>query len=334
MQNFPLPRIDNDDELRELLVPYCRIKTGDIWKDAEGMHKIGCLDAADSYSLKELLGEEKAVLAIHDPPYNFVAFEERESKTFADWSKLWIKNSFDFMLDDSSLYIWLGADQNNHFQPFPEFILMMRDSGFTSRSFITMRNQRGYGTQKNWMAVRQELLYYVKGQPAFNVNAEYTDIPKVLRGYYKVVNGKQTENIERSKSEFIRAGNVWIDIQQVFYRMEENVNGCYAQKPLKAIGRIISASSAENEIVLDFFSHSGTTLLSAEMLNRKCYTVDKDPVFCEISLRRLENYRSSGKTGWQNSNPFEQEIADDKKLRNYLAHLYKKNHEENLVSGI
>ena len=56
-----------------------------------------------------------------------------------------------------------------------------------------MRNQRGYGTQKNWMAVRQELLYYIKGKPNFNIDAEYTDIPKVMNGYYKKVNGKTTK---------------------------------------------------------------------------------------------------------------------------------------------
>ena len=122
--------------------------------------------------------------------------------------------------------------------------LHVDDAGTTvsRRSFITLRNQRGYGTQKNWMAVRQELLYYVKGSPIFNVDAEYTDIPKILRGYYKEVNGQITENMQRSRSENIRAGNVWVDVQQVFYRMEENVSGCYAQKPLKSIDRIIRAT--------------------------------------------------------------------------------------------
>ncbi len=194
-------------------------------------------------------------------------------------------------------------------------MVMMRETGFRPRSFITMRNQRGYGTQKNWMAVRQELLYYLKGAPVFNVEAEYTDIPKILRGYYKEVNGVATENLERSKSENIRAGNVWVDVQQVFYRMEENVNGCYAQKPLKTCERIIRASSNRGELILDFFAHSGSTLLSAEMLGRKCHTMDIDPVFCEIVIRRLEHYRTTGRTGWQNSNPFAIEIASDKELR-------------------
>jgi site-specific DNA-methyltransferase (adenine-specific) len=197
----------------------------------------------------------------------------------------------------------------------------MKSSGLTSRSFITMRNQRGYGTQYNWMAIRQELLYYVKGKPKFNIQAEYTNIPKVLRGYFKNIGGELTENLERSKSEFIRAGNVWIDVQQVFYRMEENVNGCFAQKPLKAIKRIIEASSKKNDLVTDFFAHSGTTLIASELLDRKCITFDYDPVYCEITLRRLENLRANNKTGWQNSNPFYNEIRNDKKI---LAHLKKK----------
>ena len=318
MQNFPLPRIDSDEELQQLLLPYCRLKKGDLWIDPTGKHKIGCLDAGNASEINQLMNGESASLAVQDPPYNFVAFEEMEEKRFVAWCVNWVKNSFDSLSENSSFYVWLGADQKNHLQPLPDFILMMQNSGFHSRSFITMRNQRGYGTQKNWMSVRQELLYYIKGNPVFNVNAEYTDIPKILKGYYKVVDGKVTENSERSKSEFIRAGNVWVDIQQVFYRMEENVNGCYAQKPLKAIERIINASSDQNDIVLDLFSHSGTTLLAAEINNRRCFTSDLNPVFCEITLRRLENYRSNSKTGWQNSNPFAKEILEDKKLKEYL----------------
>ena len=181
-----------------------------------------------------------------------------------------------------------------------------------------MRNQRGYGTQKNWMDVRQELIYYVRGNPTFNVEAEYTDIPKILRGYYKEVNGEVTENLQRSKSEYIRAGNVWVDVQQIFYRMEENVNGCYAQKPLKACERIVKASSCEGDLVLDFFAHSGSTALCCEILSRRCLTADIDPVFCEITIRRLEHYRRTGQLGWQNSNPFHAELAGDNNLKELI----------------
>ncbi len=308
MKNNPLPRLDSDTEIREQLLPLCRIQHGQIWTDPQGKHRVACVDATDHTAIKELFGDEKGALAIHDPPYNLVAFEERELSDFIVWCRGWVDNSMAVLDKNSSFYVWLGADQNNGFQPLPDFMVMMRGTDLQPRSFITMRNQRGYGTQKNWMAVRQELLYYKRGNPTFNIEAEYTDIPKILRGYYKEVNGQVTENFERSKSENIRAGNVWVDVQQVFYRMEENVSGCYAQKPLKSIERIVKASSNAGDLVLDFFAHSGTTLLASELLGRRCFTADLDPIYCEITIRRLERFRSQRKLGWQNGHPFEQEI--------------------------
>ncbi len=322
MANFALPRLDKDEQLKELLLPYCRLKKGDVWSDPKRKHKIGCFSAEESSKIKKILRNKKAKLAVHDPPYNIVAFQKMSAKEYADWCKVWVLNTEQILDDDSSLYVWLGADQNNHLEPFAEFIIMMKKSNFNTRSFITMRNQRGFGTQKNWMAVRQELLYYTKGEPAFNIDGVYTKINKVLKGYFKDINGELLENTERGKSDYIRASNVWIDVQQVFYLMEENVNGCYAQKPLKALERIINVSSNPNDIVVDFFAHAGTTLIACEKLKRKCITVDIDPIHCEISIRRLENFRENGKTGWQKSNPFAEEILSDTKIKNHLEKKY------------
>ena len=305
-----LTRLDIDEELRKKILPYCRLKKGEIWIEPKGKHKVGVLDATSTSDTKKLFGKEKARLVINDPPYNVVVGNSNTQNLskinideYIEFSRKWVSNVLSFLDKDASLYIWLGADQNDGFQPLPEFIIMMRKfNELKTRSFITMRNQRGYGTQKNWMSVRQELLYYIKGDPHFKVI--YTDIPKILRGYYKEVNGKMTDNFERSKSAFIRPGNVWVDVQQVFYRMEENVPGAYAQKPLKAISRIIEASSKKNDLVADFFSHSGVTLIASEMLGRKCYAMEIDPVFAELSIRRLEHYRKTEKTGWQWNNPF------------------------------
>lgn len=307
-----LERIDGNDTLRNELLPYCRLSYGQIWEDPQCGHRIACLDAANQTHMGLLLADNKTALAIQDPPYNVavgnvnsVNLSRVPVQDYVDWSRTWVSNTSRILSGDASLYVWLGADQNAGFQPLADFIVMMRTfPEFKTRSLITMRNQRGYGTQHNWMAVRQELLYYTKGQAQFNVDAEYTDIPKILRGYYKKVNGQITENLERSRSENIRAGNVWVDIQQVFYRMEENVPGCYAQKPLKAIERIIAASSKVGDVVVDSFAHSGTTLLGCERLKRRCFTCDIDPVFAEITLRRLERYRRTGKAGWQSENPF------------------------------
>jgi len=326
MSGDQLPRIDANQSLRKLLLPFCRLKYGEVWEDSVLGHRVGCLDAASAGDNQKLIKGQKLSLAIQDPPYNVIVGNSNTEnlgkislETYMDWSRKWVENTLTILKDNASLYIWLGADQNEGFQPLPDFMAMMRDfKELKTRSFITMRNQRGYGTQKNWMAVRQELLYYIKGKPDFNIKAEYTDIPKILRGYYKKVSGKITENLERSRSENIRAGNVWVDIQQVFYRMEENVPGCYAQKPLKAIERIISASSKPGDSVVDCFAHAGTTLLASEKLKRSCLTMDIDPIFAEITIRRLEHFRKTGKAGWQFESPFPE-----------VEFQYKRDHEEN-----
>ncbi len=322
MKKFLLPRLDKDPLLQEMLLKYCRLKNNEIWVDKLNGHIVGCLDVEDKIKIKNII-KEKATLAIHDPPYNLVTFTKRKLKDFINWSERWVNLTYEILSANSSFYVWLGADQKNNFAPFPQFIEMLGRTNFRSKSFITLRNQRGYGTSKNWMSVRQELLYYVKGKPKFNVNAVYTTIPKTVKGYYKIIGGKRTENIERSHSKFIRAGNVWIDIQQVFHLMEENVSGCFAQKPLKALLRIIESSSSRGDLVIDFFSHSGTTLLASEILQRKCFTIDINPIYCEISIRRLENYRANKKTGWQLSNPFKDEILNDNEIKNYLSNKYK-----------
>lgn len=307
-----LRRLDFHSELRKKILPLCRLKYGDVWEDPLRGHRVGVLDATKLEDIKKITGTEKSNLVINDPPYNVIVGSVNSTYLFKislgdylEFSENWVRNAITIMGRDAHLYIWIGADYKENLQPLPDLIILMRKfKELKPRNFITMRNQRGYGTQKNWMWVRQELLYYVKGTPDFNVDAEYTDIPKILRGYYKEVNGRITENLERSRSKNIRAGNVWVDIQQVFYRMEENVPGCYAQKPLKAIERIILSGSKEKELVIDFFAHSGTTLIAGDKLNRKVYTFDIDPVFAEITIRRLEHLRDTGKAGWQWQNPF------------------------------
>jgi DNA modification methylase len=305
-----LKRLDIEGPLRKLITPLCRLSSGMVWEDPEAGHRVGVLDATKPEDVKRLMNDDRSQLMVNDPPYNLVvgnANTKGLSKTsltdYLAFSEQWISNAIAALADDAHFYVWLGADYKDQFQPLPDFMILMRQHKEVSpRNLITMRNQRGYGTQKNWMWVRQELLYYTKGNPSFTV--VYTDIPKILQGYYKVINGERVDNQDRSKSKTIRPGNVWVDIQQVFYRLEENVPGCYAQKPLKSIERILSSSSSPGDLVVDLFAHSGTTLLAGERLGRRVYTIDNDPIFAELTIRRLEHYREAKKTGWQWRNPF------------------------------
>ena len=78
MKSNPLPRIDLSPEVREQLLPFCRLAAGEIWDDPEGLHRVACIDAADGAAVSELMAGKLATLAIQDPPYNLVAFQQTD----------------------------------------------------------------------------------------------------------------------------------------------------------------------------------------------------------------------------------------------------------------
>ncbi len=89
MKNQPLPRIDENPELQEKLLPFCRLKKGEIWEDKSGEFRVGCVDIASKSGVDNLMNGEKAMLSIQDPPYNFIAFQEAQVSEFIEWCKIW-----------------------------------------------------------------------------------------------------------------------------------------------------------------------------------------------------------------------------------------------------
>lgn len=65
-----LERLDLEGELRQKVLPLCRLKYGEIWEDPVNGHKVGVLDATKEEDVRKIMGGTKAVLAVNDPPYN------------------------------------------------------------------------------------------------------------------------------------------------------------------------------------------------------------------------------------------------------------------------
>jgi DNA modification methylase len=81
--------------------------------------------------------------------------------------------------------------------------------------------------------------------------------------------------------------DIWRDIN--FYE-EKRVHP--TQKPLKLIKRLIIASSNENDLVLDPFGGSGSTAISAVMLNRRFITIEKDKEFYKLIKDRVDKVKN------------------------------------------
>lgn len=61
-------------------------------------------------------------------------------------------------------------------------------------------------------------------------------------------------------------------------------------KPLRMCAGMIRNSSRQDEIVLDLFGGSGSTLITCEQLHRKCYMMEYDPKYVDVIIERWENF--------------------------------------------
>ncbi|MCH8306099.1 MAG: hypothetical protein IIB94_13350, partial [Candidatus Marinimicrobia bacterium] len=94
-----LTRLDLQGELREKILPLCRLKKGEIWDDPVNGHRVGVLDASNSAAVSELMSGEKVGLALNDPPYNVMVGNENtvnlskiDLQEYLKFSEDWIGN--------------------------------------------------------------------------------------------------------------------------------------------------------------------------------------------------------------------------------------------------
>ncbi len=159
------------------------------------------------------------------------------------------------------------------------------------------------------MPSHYSILVFSKGSPiiypAFNRDA-YSDLEadslKSLREDYclrsNCINYRNKNNI-LDKTPIT---NLWWDI----HRLKHNTRRVDhpTQLPPKLMFRLISLFTNEKEIVLDPFNGSGTSTLSAEILNRKFIGIEKSLNYYSLSLKRHEELRSGiDPFGKQNGTP-------------------------------
>ena len=62
------------------------------------------------------------------------------------------------------------------------------------------------------------------------------------------------------------------------------------QKPLKITVEVLIDFSENKDLILDLFLGSGSTLIAAEKTNRKCYGMELDPKYCDVIVKRWEDF--------------------------------------------
>ena len=63
----------------------------------------------------------------------------------------------------------------------------------------------------------------------------------------------------------------------------------FGTKPLEILIPYIKVLTKRGDLVVEPFCGSGSTLIASEKLNRRCYIMEKSPVYAEVALKRWEN---------------------------------------------
>lgn len=268
-------------------------KIGDCFKLGE--HRLLCGDSTNQENVRFLCDGNYVDLLVTDPPYN-VAYKSLNKKL----AKKSIENDnmpdvqFKEFLDKAfscaeqnlkkggAFYIWHADLGSNAFRE------AVRDSQslILKQCLIWNKNLFTLGRQDyQW---KHEPCLYGWKDGASHYFTERRDLSTVIDKLNEIDVDKA------SKVELqgiVRTIQNESDVIQTTILNEDKPQHSDlhpTMKPVKLIAKCIQNSSRPNEIVLDLFGGSGTTLIAAEQLGRKCYMMEYDPHFVDVIIKRWE----------------------------------------------
>lgn len=152
------------------------------------------------------------------------------------------------------------------------------ETKFQLNNWIIWDRIKGRGAKTNVVSTREDILWFSKTN-TYTYNKIWSNIKKKTGGL-----GDKNGQPNRALS------NVWTDISPIVPWSIERVNHP-TQKPIQLMERIVTMFSNENDLVLDTFSGSGSTLVASLKLNRNFIGVELNKEYFEISIERINDIK-------------------------------------------
>jgi DNA modification methylase len=226
-----------------------QVETGQLWQLGE--HRLICGDCTDRAIVKRLMGGEKAVMGFFDPPYG-ISFQSN-SRTAS--------KKFDVLEGDNVIngdWIPQSVDylQDNgalyictRWDVYPQWLDLITPHIKQKNLIVWDKVDWSSGDLEGDYSPRHEfILFCVKGR-------------HILRGH--------------------RDSNVW---QFGAQNKQDYLHP--TQKKVELPEFAIQKSSDTGDVVMDWFSGSGTVMIACERLGRKCRAVEISPAYVAVALER------------------------------------------------
>jgi len=242
------------------------------------------LKIQDCLEFLATIEDESIDLIITDPPYFQVIKETWDNQwssedEYLEWCSQWTKECARVLKPERCLYVW-GTTKTDTLLRFKLEVLNKIES-LHYKNWIIWAYDWGGRTKKTFPRKHQDLLVYSKGKT-------HQFFPDRIRIPYKVKNNirKGVENNPLGKLPT----DVWTKNN---HTMSKEYCGWHpTQKPIQLMERIIKANTNEEEIVMDIFNGSGSTMIACDNTNRSFIGCELDAVYYEKSLIRREEMKN------------------------------------------
>lgn len=290
---------DLKKELEKLNIKSIDIKKGEVYK--LGDHRLMCGDSTIESDILKLMNGQKASMGLMDPPYILdylkgktrhgkptVGFGEKKNRRYLetdtlpdDFTEKWMANVAKVQAPDFSIIvyenwknirtIWNEMEKYWKVKNMIVWHLPNRVQGFAaSRKFFNKYDIAMVGSSPNKkinLNTEQELfqneyltaLYAISGKPHWE---EYAKGKKYC----------PTDFIEFKAADEKSSGQGII----------------FGTKPIEILIPYLKVLTKRGDIVIEPFGGSGSTLIACEKMNRKCYLMEKSPVYAEVIKKRWE----------------------------------------------
>jgi len=250
-------------------------------------------------------------LIVADPPYNLgkdygnnhdiQGFDE-----YISFSRDWLGQATRILKPTGTLYVFMGFRFISYL-----YDILDRELQMFFNSWIVWHYTQGMGKTKGFSPRHDDVLMFTKSTN-FKFNLDNVRVPQK---YYR----------ERNNMRGANPGDVW-EFSHVHY-CNGNRQNHPTQKPEGVIERMVLASSNENDLVVDPFSGSGTTLRVCQQLGRRAIGIEINPDYIAMTKERL----NAQFTGFDSVDPRMERVPMDLRRPDVCAG-YLENHKKWFLS--
>lgn len=271
---------------------------GQIYKLGE--HRLMCGDSTSTEDMDALMAGEKPVMVFTDPPYE-VSIGDKNAKleSFGLGGAI-TENIIGDTLKPKELHDMLVKAFSNlrvHADETCSYYVSAPQGGDLGLMMLEMMKDAGLPVRHNLIWVKNastfslgRLDYDYRHEPIFYT---WTKNHKFYGGYTDTVIDDTSDINKMSKKELkemLQAIWVKADTSVIYEDKPARSKLHPTMKPVKLVARLMYNSSRRGDTVADIFGGSGTTMIAAEQLGRRCMMMELDPHYCDVIIARWETF--------------------------------------------